>query len=154
MGAEDTNKTLIRRLFDECWNNGNLAVVEELFTANFAGHDPAYPNTQGVAGMKQLITTNRTAFPDLRFTIDEMLASGDTVVTRWTATGTHQGTLNGIPPTGKRATVTGLVLTHLSNGKIAEDFVNWDTLGLMRQIGVFPEMAPADISQSAPMQQH
>ena len=84
------------------------------------------------------MTGYRTAFPDLRLTIEAQVSEGDLVVTRWKASGTHQGELFGIAPTGKQATVTGISLTRVSGGKIAEDWTNWDTLGLLQQLGAVP----------------
>jgi predicted ester cyclase len=85
-----------------------------------------------------VINTYRGAFPDSNITIHEQIADGDTVVTRWTATGTHTGTLFGIAPTGRRVTCTGMVISHFKNGKVIEEFESYDSLGLMRQIGVLP----------------
>lgn len=85
----------------------------------------------------------RTAFPDTCFTIEEMIAEGDTVVTRWTARGTHKGDLMGVLPTHKRVTVTGITINRITRGKIAESWDNWDTHGLMQQLGAVPALAVA-----------
>ena len=80
----------------------------------------------------------RTAFPDMRITIEDQVAEGDKVVTRWTASGTHQGDLMGIDPTGRRATVTGITIDRISGGKVEETWTNFDAMGMMQQLGVIP----------------
>lgn len=139
MSAEE-NKALARRFIEECFNKGNLNVVDELTAANWVGHDSSVPGgINGAAAMKQFISMYRTAFPDLTITIDELYAIGDNrVLMRWTTRGTHRGTLQGMPATGKQATVTGMTLSHYENGKDVEDYTNWDTLGLMQQLGAIP----------------
>lgn len=153
MGSEDNNKALVRRVLEEAFNKGDFAVVDEAIATNYVSYDPSIPPVHGPAGLKQMIGMYRTAFPDVHITIDEMVAAGETVVTRWTATGTHKGPFNGIPGTGRKGTVSGIQITHFANGKAVEDFVNWDTLGLMRQLGLIPEAAPATITQTTQAQQ-
>lgn len=139
MPAEE-NKALARRFIEECWNKGNLNAVDELVSTNFVAHDPTVPgDVRGAAAFKQFISTYRTAFPDVTLTIDELLAVGnDRVLMRWTARGTHRGTLQGMPATGKQATVMGMTLSRYENGKDVEDYTSWDTLGLMQQLGAIP----------------
>jgi steroid delta-isomerase-like uncharacterized protein len=133
----ETNKAVVRRIF-EAFNAGNISLYDELVAVNFVYHEPMVGERRGLQGAKEVATTYRTAFPDARLVIDEQIATGDTVVTRWTATGTHKGLLLGIPPTGRRVTCTGILISHLQNGKIVEEFENFDTLGLLRQIGAVP----------------
>lgn len=140
--SADTNKEIVRRLGVEPWE-GNFGVIDELVAPNYVGHDPAQPGTQGPQGIKEFITAYLTGFPDGRITIDEQLAEGDLVATRWTGRGTHQGELMGIPPTGKQVTVSGITISHVKNGKVVEEWSNWDTLGMLQQLGVVPEMAAA-----------
>ena len=154
MGTEDNNKAAVRRIYEEAFNKGDLHVVDEVVATNFVSYDPAVPTVHGPAELKQLIGSYRAAFPDVHITLDEMIATGDTVVTRWTGAGTHQGTFSGVPPTGIRATVTGIEFTRFSNGKEVESFVHWDTLGLMRQLGAIPVAAPATVTQGPQAQQH
>lgn len=138
------NKALARRVIEEIWNKGNLAVADQAIGANYVSHDPADPNPgRGPQAMKQQVTMYLTAFPDLQFTIDEMLADGDKVVTRWTSRATHKGDLNGIAPTGKQINLTGISIDRIEGGKIVEAWTNWDTLGMMQQLGVVPQMAAA-----------
>ncbi|WIG58414.1 MAG: hypothetical protein OJF49_001160 [Ktedonobacterales bacterium] len=139
MPAEE-NKVLARRFIEECFNKGNLNSVDELVATNYVDHDPSMPGgIYGPSGVKQFISMYRTAFPDLAISIDELYAIGENrVMMRWTARGTHRGTLQGIPATGKQATVSGMTLSRYENGKGVEDYNNWDTLGLMQQLGVIP----------------
>jgi steroid delta-isomerase-like uncharacterized protein len=138
MSAEQ-HKTIIRRWVEGAWNAGNLALADELYAPDYTYHDPQAPNLPpGPAGIKQLLGGYRAALPDIHMTIEDMIAEGDTVVWRWTARGTHQGDLMGIAPTGKTATVTGIVISRFANGKWAKDHINWDTLGMLQQLGVVP----------------
>jgi steroid delta-isomerase-like uncharacterized protein len=138
------NKALARRLLEEAFNAGNVAVMDEILAEVFVNYDAALPEPGvGIEAAKASVTGYRDAFPDLKITIEEQIAEGDTVVTRWSARGTHQGDLMGIPPTGKQATVTGITIDTIAGGKITESRTNWDTLGLMQQIGVVPALATA-----------
>ena len=136
----ETNKTVSRRFFDEVWNKGNLTVLNEIIAKDHVnsgpGSIPGLPT--GPEGTKQLVTVYRNAFPDVHFTIDEQIAEGDKVVTRWTAQGTHQGELAGLPATGKSSTVTGIAVDRIVNGKIAESWGIFDEFGMMQQLGAIP----------------
>jgi steroid delta-isomerase-like uncharacterized protein len=140
MSAEG-NKALIRRYVEEVWNKGNLSVIGEILATKFIRHDPADPEpVSSSEGLKQVVTMYRTAFPDVHFTIDDQIAEGDKVATRWRGSGTHKGSLRGIAPTGKESTVTGIVISRIVGGKIVEEWGNWDTLGMLQQLGVVPKM--------------
>jgi steroid delta-isomerase-like uncharacterized protein len=131
------NKAIVRRLFAELWNNGNLSVAGELFAPNYQHHDASTPDFgRGPDSEKKRASLYRNAFPDVHFTIEDVIAEGETVMTRWSCRGTHKGDLNGIAATNKQFTITGITVARVSNGKIAEGFVNWDALGLMQQLGV------------------
>jgi steroid delta-isomerase-like uncharacterized protein len=132
------NKLILRRFFEEVFNQGNLAVVDELVAEGFVSHNPAPGETQGREGVKQFVAGLRMAFRDLNFTIDDQVAEGDKVVTRWRATGTHQGDFAGVPPTSKAVMVTAINVHRVSDGKIQESWLNWDALGLLQQLGVVP----------------
>jgi steroid delta-isomerase-like uncharacterized protein len=141
--SADANKEIVRRLGVEPWE-GNLGVVDELVAPDYVGHDPAQPEEMhGPEGIKAFVSTYLAAFPDGRITIDEQLAEGDLVATRWTGRGTQQGELMGIPPTGKQVTVSGITISRVKNGKVVEEWSNWDTLGMLQQLGVVPELAGA-----------
>ena len=135
----EENKTITRRFLEEIFAGGNLELVDELFAPNFVLHDPSVPQeVLGPEGIRQYITMYRTAYPDTYFTIEDQIAEGDRVVTRWTGQGTHQGELMGIPPTGARVTVTGIEIDRIAGGKIEETWVSYDALGMMQQLGVIP----------------
>jgi steroid delta-isomerase-like uncharacterized protein len=138
----EQNKAIVRRLFAELWNNGKLSVADEIFTPNYEHHDSSTPDFgRGPDSEKKRATLYRTAFPDLHLTIEDVIAEGETVMTRWSCRGTHKGDLNGIAPTGKQITIYGMTVARVSNGKMAEGFVSWDALGLMQQLGVVPQLA-------------
>ncbi len=138
------NKALARRLVEEAFNQGRLDVTEELVASDYVGHDPSLPEeVRGPAGVKEVIAGYRAAFPDIQVTIEDQIAEGDLVVTRWRATGTHQGELMGMPATGKQATVTGITIDLIADGRIVESWDNWDTLGMMQQLGAIPALAMA-----------
>jgi steroid delta-isomerase-like uncharacterized protein len=140
MSTED-NKALARRFYEEGWNKGNLAIFDELLAPNHVLHDPGFPEpVHGLEAFKQYYTTYSTAFPGNQITVEAYIAEGDTVVSRWTARGSHKGDLMGIPPTGKQVTVAGITINRIANGKIAEDWSNYDMLGMLQQLGVVPTM--------------
>jgi steroid delta-isomerase-like uncharacterized protein len=138
----EQNKSIVRRLIEEVWNKGNLSVADELFASTYEHHDASSPDFgRGPESEKKRATLYRTAFPDFRLTVEDIIAEGETVMTRWSCRGTHKGDLSGIAPTGKQFTISGITVGRLANGKIAESYVNWDALGLMQQLGVVPELA-------------
>ena len=136
----EENKAISRRSFEEILNQGTLSVADEIVSSDYVHHDPANPSgCNGLEGFKQLVTKYRTAFPDLRLTIEDIFAEGDRVAVRWTWSGTHQGDLEGIAPTGKHTAGSGISIYRFSDGKIEEQWENWDTIGLMKQLGVVSE---------------
>jgi steroid delta-isomerase-like uncharacterized protein len=140
----EQNKALSRRVVEELFVGGNLDLADELVTPDFVGHDVAAPEPiRGPEGLKEQAKGYREAFPDLQLRIEDQIAEGDRVVSRWIATGTHKGDLFGIAPTGKQATIEGVTIDRFSGAKIAESWDMWDALGLMQQLGVVPAMAPA-----------
>jgi steroid delta-isomerase-like uncharacterized protein len=144
MIMSEQNKTAVRRLIDELWNKGNLPVADELIAPTYTHHDASTPDVgRGPESEKKRVTLYRTAFADLRLTIEDIIAEGETVVARWSCRGAHRGDLNGIAPTGKQVALSGVTITRFANGKMVEGYVNWDALGLMQQLGVVPELAKA-----------
>jgi steroid delta-isomerase-like uncharacterized protein len=138
----EQDKAIVRRVFEELWNQGNLSVADQLFTPNYTDHDSSSPDFgHGPESERKRVTFYRNAFPDMRLTIEDLIAEGDTVVARWSCHGTHKGDLNGIAPTGKQFTISGVTIARLLSGKLAEGYVNWDALGLMQQLGVVPQLA-------------
>jgi len=145
MSAE-TNKAISRRFFEEVWNKGDLAVLNEILAEDHFNSGPSnLPGAPaGPAGAKQVVTSYRNAFPDVHFTIDEQLTEGEKVVTRWTAHGTHQGELQGLSATGKSSTVPGIAIDRFVDGKIAETWGLFDYFSMMQQLGVIPMPEAAD----------
>jgi steroid delta-isomerase-like uncharacterized protein len=140
----EANKNVVRRLFEEVWNKSNLPVADEIFAPTYIHHDPSTPDVgRGPESEKKRATLYRTAFPDLRLTIEEIIAEGETVMARWSCRGTHKGDLSGIAPTGKHIIISGVSITRFANGKLVEGWINWDALGLMQQLGVVPEVDKA-----------
>jgi len=136
--SEGENKALIRRFFEEFRNRGDLAVADELLAPDCVLHAGLGPDIHGPEGCKQDIITVRSAFPDFHVTIDDMVAEGDEVATRWTIRGTHRGEFAGIAPTGRQVTGWGMSIDRIVGGKIVETWNRYDTLGLMQQLGVIP----------------
>ena len=129
-------KTVSRRIFEEVWNNKNLAAIDELMAANYVHHDPQSPKfPDGSEGYKQLVNYYLKAFPDSHFTIDLEIQEGDVAVTHWTVRGTQRGDLPTLPATGKTFSVTGISIARIKGGKLVESWNNWDALGLMQQLG-------------------
>lgn len=137
------NKEIVRRVVEEPWD-GSLEVFDECLDPSYVSYDPSQPEpVRGIEGAKEFIDTFRSAYSDGRVTVDEQYADGETVTTRWTGRGTHDGELMGIPPTGKQVTVSGITISRVSDGKVVEEYQNWDTLGMLQQLGAVPEMAEA-----------
>jgi steroid delta-isomerase-like uncharacterized protein len=147
----ELNKKVVRRLFEEVWNKGNLPLADELFTPNYAHHDASTPDVgRGPESEKKRATLYRTAFPDMRLNIEDIIAEGETVMARWSCRGTHKGDFSGIAPTGKQFNISGVSIARFANGKMAEGWVNWDALGLMQQLGVVPEIGKAKVAVAKP----
>lgn len=132
------NRALVQRFYDEGWNANNVAVYDELVTEDFVDHQSVPGMGPAREGFKQLNEIFRAAFPDVWVTVDGIVAEGDMISCRWTSTGTHQGVLFGIPPTGRKVTVTATVVYRVEGGRLAEGWINRDDLGMMRQLGVIP----------------
>ena len=140
----EQHKATARRVVDEIFVGGKFEAIDVCFDPGYVRYECASPEpVRGPQGVKEQAQGYRTAFPDVQMTIEDQVAEGDRVVTRWTARGTHQGELFGIDPTGKQVTITGVTIDRFSGGKIAESWDTWDTFGLMQQLGVVPQMAQA-----------
>jgi steroid delta-isomerase-like uncharacterized protein len=134
--STEENKAIVRRAYDAL-NQKNWEVTYEAFSPDIVLHN-ASTTMQGLEAFKQFVSAFLTAFPDARFSLEDMIAEGDTVVTRQTFRGTHTGNFMGIPPTGKQVSTTGILITRLRNGKVVEQWSNYDDLGLLQQLGVVP----------------
>lgn len=128
-----------QRVIEEIFGAGNYELAHELIASEGMGHDSARPDpVTGPGGVIESARSYRDAFPDLRLTAEQVIADGDYVAIRWTARGTHRGDLFGIAPTGKETTVTGITIDRWQDGKIQESWTNWNTLGLLQQLGAMP----------------
>lgn len=137
--SPEENKVIVRRFVEAVVNRGNLTAVDELFHPEYVLHIPASAEPiLGVESVKRTSALFRSAFPDWHDTIDDMIASGDKVVTRWTERGTHKGEFQGIAPTGKQVRLTGIDVFRLKDGKIVEQWLQMDMLGMMQQLGAIP----------------
>ena len=145
------NKTVARRILEEAFGKGDLKVIDQCVAASHVDHDPANPPSlpNGPAGIRMIVQLYRGAFPDLRMTIEDQLADGDRVVTRWTARGTHQGNLNELAPTGRKVVVTGITIDRLIGGKIAESWTTWDQAGMLQQVGALPRARASDAGRTS-----
>ena len=134
----EQNKAIDRRFFEELFDTGDASVAEEIVAPNYVNHNPAPGETSGPEGVQAFINLFRTGFPDGHFTVEDQIAEGDLVVSRLTATGTHQGEFIGVPATGKPVNFTAISIHRVTGGQIQEGWVNWDTLGMMQQLGAIP----------------
>jgi steroid delta-isomerase-like uncharacterized protein len=136
----EQNKTVARRAIEEMFSGGNLGLAEELYSPEFVNHDPADDeDAHGIDGIRARVEGYRAAFPDLNVTVEDILGEGDRVCTRWIARGTHEGDLEGLPATGRTMQIDGMSIDRIEDGKIVETWDNWDTIGMMRQLGAIPE---------------
>jgi len=136
----EENKALTRRSW-EIVAKGSLDTLEdalqEVYADDIVMHEPD-EDVRGIEGLRQFVSMIRSALPDLRITLEEDIAEGEKVVSRWRAQGTHQGELMSIAPTGNEVAITGITIHRIEEGKIVEEWENWDALGLMQQIGAVP----------------
>ena len=137
--AVEENKALVRRFLEQVWNEQNLAVIEETLAADYFNHDPSPgEHRRGPSAYRQVATGYLAAFPDLHTTIEQVVAEGDDVVIRGTDRATHSGEFMGIAPTGRSVTVSWIGIYRVAGGKIVEEWISSDNLGLLRQLGAMP----------------
>ena len=141
------NPATVIDVLDAAWNRGDTPVIDRTVCENHVDHDPDGDQI-GRIHLADTVREYRAAFPDLHMSFDHQIADGDTVVTRWTASGTHQGDFHGIAATGRSATVTGIFIHRLADAQIAETWTAFDQLGLLRQLGIAP--VPATVSAPEP----
>ena len=134
----EDNKQFMRRFVEEVINKKNLDAVNELVAEDFVEHVPFPGQGPGREGLRYVLSAFLSAFPDIRWTLEEQIAEGEKVVSRFTMTGTHRGEFLGIHPTGKSVKVWGVVIDAVRDGKFAESRIIMDTLGLMQQLGTIP----------------
>jgi steroid delta-isomerase-like uncharacterized protein len=137
--STEQNKELIRRFVEEMFNRGNLSLADEFMAPDFVEHEELPPGIpEGREGVIMLTTMLRSAFPDLKATIDDIIAEGDKVVIRQTWSGTHKGEFMGIPPTGRSVSIGVIDIIRVAGGKFVEHWGQMDSMGLMQQLGAIP----------------
>jgi steroid delta-isomerase-like uncharacterized protein len=135
--STEANAAIARRYYEEVWDQGTLAAIDELVAPSIVLNDWA----PGLDGLKKVITSTRASFPDLYYTLEDIIAAGDKVVVRFKFHGTHQGTYRGIPPTGKPIAYSGIGIWRLAAGQLVEHWSNIDLYGLMQQLGAVAQPA-------------
>jgi steroid delta-isomerase-like uncharacterized protein len=142
MSAE-ANAAAARRIAEEGFNQGRLEVFDEVCSPDVVSHDPAEAeDVHGVEAHKERVRQYRAAMSDLKVVFDDVFAAGDKVASRWTARGTHDGELQGIPPTGRKIVITGISIDRFDeHGKLVETWDQWDNAGFAAQLGFTPETA-------------
>lgn len=137
MTTEQANEEFARRWNEEIWGQQNTDVVDDLVAEDFVGHDPSRPEpVRGPEGVREVVETLFSAFPDARVALEEVVAEGDRIAMRITAAGTHEGEFVGIEPTGERMEVSVMTFQRIENGKAVEEWQIVDTLGMLQQLGV------------------
>lgn len=139
----EQNKARIRRVIEEVYNRGDLRVVDEVAASDLVIHASSQ-EIRGREGAKQYVAALRAGFPDLHFTVEDQIAEGDMVVTRWTARGTHKGKFQNVPATGREIRLSGTDIDLIIDGKVVECWAHLDELGLMRQLGAIEDPAASD----------
>jgi predicted ester cyclase len=141
----ESNKELVRRAYLVAMNNRDMSVIDEVFAQDYIVHYPGVPPISGLKGAKEALGGFLDAFPDIRFTIDDQIAEGDKVTTRWSGRGTHSGEYRGFPqaanpiaPTGRSVEFSATDIYLIKNGKIAEEWNTLDEILILRQIGALP----------------
>lgn len=141
--STEANKAVVRRYMEEIANQANLALIDKLFSADSIWQGPNFPELRGREARKEFFASMRKAFPDIRFTVDELIAEGDKVVLLWSNSGTHRGEWWGVAPTGKKVSFGGTSTYRFADGMITEEFMQHDALGVMQQLGVVPALSQA-----------
>jgi len=138
MSPTENNKAVVVKFLEEVINQNRMDSADGLVVEDFVELDPLPGQRQGRDGLKEVLGMMRAAFPDIHWAVEEMVAEGDTVVTRFTWKGTHRGAFLGVRATGKSVSVKGVVIDQLSNGKMSKSRILMDSLGMMQQLGAIP----------------
>ena len=137
--TETDNKSIIRRFIEEGLNKLDATLVDEVYSADYIGHDPDRPTPRTIADLKQgFVGLLGKVFAHPQFSIEQLVAEGDLIAWHWTFRATHQGEIMSIPATAKQITFGGVNIFRLENGKVVKDWVYRDTVGMMRQSGALP----------------
>ena len=140
--VEEQNREIVRRTHNEVWSKGDMDVIDELYDNNYVAHWTSGPDTHGLDELREVIMEARTAFPDLREDIEQIVAEGDLVVTRFSTGGTFKGNIMGVSPKDKKVTRQEIAIHRIVNGKIVEQWTVADSLVLMQQLGM--ELKPKE----------
>jgi steroid delta-isomerase-like uncharacterized protein len=132
------HKSIIRRVLDKAFNQGNLAIVDELVAPDSISHHMSWGMPANRMGLKQLIAMFRTAFPDLLCTIEDEIIQGDKTAAHLTIRGTHTGLFLGNSPTGKSISARGLIYARIENNQVVENYILIDQMGILQQLGFVP----------------
>jgi predicted ester cyclase len=138
------NKAIVLRLIEEVLSSGDLTVADELIDPNFALHLPGSQELRGTKGLKQVAEGFRSGFPDRHVLVEDVICEGDKVVVRVRLEGKHSGFFQGIDPTGKQVNVTAIAIFRIADGRIAEEWLSSDRLGLLQQIGAIAQPQAVD----------
>jgi steroid delta-isomerase-like uncharacterized protein len=130
--------SIVRRIFDQAFNQGDLGVVDELVAADAAAHLTSWGVPASRLGLKQIIANLRSAFPDLHCTVEDEISAGDKLAAHWTMRGTHTGSFFGALPTGRSIAVQGFIFARTAQGRIVENWILIDQIGLLQQLGIVP----------------
>lgn len=155
MTTPEENKEIVRRYYEEAFNEGRIELLDELVAEDVVNYDPLSDETltpeeaRGFDGFVRHVEVAREAFPDATVTIEEMIAEDDSVCVRFTFEGTHEGRFVGIEPTGERVNGTNMVLMHIEDGKIAERWEESDNLEFLQQLGVVPSVEELMLTAAA-----
>lgn len=136
--SNEENKALVRRFYEEVFNNKNMAGIDAFVAPTIIDHSLPPGTPGGIESVRQAVTMLLTAFPDLHLTLEDIIVEGDRVAVRCTMRGTHQGASLGMPPTGKQFTIPGVSLFHLDSGKVVEAWIVQDQLSMLQQLGLAP----------------
>jgi steroid delta-isomerase-like uncharacterized protein len=140
-------KSLVRRIFDQAFNQGDLAIVDELVAVDGVTLSLLWGLPTGRQGLKQLVIIFRTAFPDLHCTVEDEINEGHKSAAHWTMRGTHQGRFLGNPPTGRPIVVQGIIFARIENDRIVEDWILVDQMGMLQQLGIVPPPRDARVQK-------
>ena len=136
MSTTEDNKAVVSRFVEEVINQNRMDRADDLVVEDFVELDPLPSQRQGREGLKEVVGMMRAAFPDIHWVVEEMVAEGETVASRFTWSGTHRGEFLGVPATGRRVVVKGMVIDELAGGKMSKSRILMDSLGMMQQLGV------------------
>jgi steroid delta-isomerase-like uncharacterized protein len=139
MSTTENKDIVLRQWYQELWDNWKIGVADALLTPDYALHVSGSPTPFNRDAVKQVVAMYGAAFPDLKHTVDEMIAEGNTVAARWTVRGTHRGEFQGVAPTGRPIQLSGATVHHMSDGRIVETWLTVDNLELLQQLGAAPK---------------